>query len=256
MWNARTCEVWSMRCIDMECGMSGMRLFLDLELELGFFCRITIVISGRQARKTEVTQSRFEQTKYLFAERRVTAFEKLHQSRSGFLLSVPLSCRRERGTRDFESDGRIDILAEDNINAASCFPSQTWPARQTRKSTRATLKYLRSPLFPLPRVSRLTLNSLRNVTKRRRCGNSTAIRRQKNRTYHNGMRRARAIVETLRQFFDVQSTGSSIAIPPLRLAAELRRFLERPSSSLYLPTYPGDLLVIIDFTIMHCSVEN
>jgi len=32
-------------------------------------------------------------------------------------------------------------------------------------------------------------------------------------------------------------------------------FLERPSSSLHLP-YPGDSLVLIDFTIMYCPVAN
>lgn len=69
----------------------------------------------------------------------------------------------------------------------------------------ATLKYLGAPFFTSPCVSRLTLNSPRNVTDRRRCGNSADDRLTKNRTYHNGMPGARAIVETLRQFFDVQS---------------------------------------------------
>jgi len=34
--------------------------------KLEFFCRITIVIPNRKAQKTEVIQSRFEQTEYLF----------------------------------------------------------------------------------------------------------------------------------------------------------------------------------------------
>lgn len=84
MWNVRMCEVWSMWCMGVECGVSGMRLFFDLESELGSFCRIIIVMSDRKARKTEVTQSRFEQTECLFANVQWRRLKKIHQS-IGFL---------------------------------------------------------------------------------------------------------------------------------------------------------------------------
>lgn len=135
--------------------------------------------------------------------------------------------------------------------------SLTNVARSFNEEEDGDVEISRSPLFPSPRVSRLTLNSPRNVTACRQCGNSAAIRRQKNRTYHNGMRGARAgaIVEALWQFFDVQSTGSSIAIPPLRLAAELR--FSRGPRRHCIPTYVSGRLTrdnrFYDYALPRCE---
>lgn len=151
---------------------------------------------------------------------------KKYTSRSGFFLCF-LRCCRERyiPIRLLKWWHIGDITAEDNIYAASWFPSQTWPARQRGRED-GDVEISWSAFFYVPvRTSRLTLNSPRNVTDRRRCGNSADDTLTKNRTYHNGMRGARAIVETLRQFFDVQS--NPVPLSRFRLCALRRNCVPR-----------------------------
>jgi len=117
-----------------------------------------------------------------------------------------------------------DIPAEDNINAARHdFSHKRGPL--VNEEADGDVEISRGLFFSVAVCIRAHFKF--PVTEHRRCGNSTEIWWQKNRTYHNGMGGTRTIVETLRQFFDIQSTGSSIAIPLLRFAAELRVFLER-----------------------------
>lgn len=152
-----------------------------------------------------------------FRERSVTTFENIHQSIEFLTLFRVVG----RGTfpYDFEMIAHRDIPAEDNINAARHdFPYKRGPLVNEEED--GDIEISRGLFFSSPRVSELTLNS--PVTEHRQCGNSTEIWWQKNRTYHNGMGGTHAIVETLQQFFDIQSTGFSIAIPLLRFAAELR----------------------------------
>jgi len=186
-------------------------------------------------------------------------FEKIHSSIRFLALFLALSEGREgRGGEratfpyDFKSDGAstaLDLRGRQYQRRAII--SLTNMARSPTRKRLVTLKYIGVSFFPSPRISRLALNSLRNVrtSLMRELRGDTAT---KNRTYHNRMRDARAIVETLRQFFHIQSTDYSITIPPYGGIV----FLESPSSLLYLPTYPGDSFVIIDFTIMYRLVVN
>lgn len=185
------------------------------------------MISGRKARKTEVTQSRFEQREYLFTNVEWRRLKK-YTSRSGFLFCSSRCWERDISTRLLKWRRIDDILAEDNINAASWFPSQTWPARQRGRGRRRW--NISGSLFSVAACTRLTLNSPRNVTKRRRCGNSVAIRRQKNRTYHNGMRSdCWNITAVFWRSIDRFPYRDSAFAPCGGIAS-----LERPSSSLYL----------------------
>lgn len=200
-----------------------MRLFLDLEPELGSSCRISIVISDRKARKTEVTQSRFEQIECLFANVQWRRLKK-NTSRSGFFLCF-LRCCRERyiPIRLLKWWHIGDITAEDNIYAASWFPSQTWSARQRGRED-GDVEISRSAFFYVP-VRIPAHFKFPSKCHRRRCGNSADNTLTKNRTYHNGMRSARAIVETLRQFFDVQS--NPVPLSRFRLCALWRNCVPR-----------------------------
>jgi len=146
-------------------------------------------------------------------------FEKIHSSIRFLALFLAL-LSEGRGGRgggggggggggtfpyDFKSDGAsttLDLRGRQYQRRAII--SLTNMARSPTRKRLVTLKYIGVSFFPSPRISRLALNSLRNVrtSLMRELRGDTAT---KNRTYHNRMRDARAIVETLRQFFHIQS---------------------------------------------------